>query len=85
MNVRKITHQKVMGILKRDFFKKHGFGPISKAMFQKIVLEKDEPFKKLKRGEEIFLTTGAKIIASDNKYYICGYAWDNRDILHYFK
>lgn len=84
MKTAKISSQKVIGILKRDFFAKNGTDPISKVMFWKIISQ-NKIIKRLKRGEEILLNSGAKLIKSENNYFISGYAEDNHDVDCYFE
>lgn len=84
MTSKQISSQKVMAILKKDYFKKHGIDPLTKVMFSKIH-RIDKPFDKLKSGEEILLQTGAKLFMDNGYYYIGGYADDNHDLNYYFE
>lgn len=84
MTSKQISSQKVIAILKKDWFDKHGIDPLSKVIFSKIH-QKEKPFDKLKSGGEILLQTGAKLFMDNGYYYIGGYAEDNHDINHYFK
>ena len=75
-----ITQQKAVAIIRKSFFKDGTLGPIDEAMYEVI-----QPYKKLKRGEEVFLRSGAKLKMYDGKYYICGYAQDGHDVDQYFQ
>ena len=80
-----ITMQKVIGILKRDFFAKHGTDPIARVMFKEIIIEKERTIDRLKSGNQILLRSGAKLFKNDDKYFIGGYADGDHDVDCYFK